>query len=198
LTQLDVYDNAEEKPGAYGLLNNDGKLLYLAWSTSLAQALMKHLSVHERNPALRGKAKSFTIYKCLTEKEFISLFDKIVEQLGELPLIAESIPRGSKYFGKDKPDTEHQIDVLIARARAEFKADNVDEAFNLMVSAQSKGEGVPDYHNFMGLLTAVKGFMQAIKHFEKAAEAEPTSSAGIQAAALAERCYDLLVGFKKL
>lgn len=198
LTQFDIYDNAEEIPGAYGLINNDGKLLFISWSSSLAQSLMKHLSVNERNAALRGKAKNFIVYKCPIEEEFIPLFDKIVEQLGELPIIPECIPEGSKYFGKDKPDTEHQIDVLVAKARAEFKADNIDGAFSLMFSAKDNGEGVPDYHNFMGQLTAVRGFMQAIEHFEKAAEADPVSSVGIQSAALAERCYDLLVGFRKL
>ena len=198
LTQFDIYDNSEESPGAYGLINIDGKLLYLSWSPTLSKLLMKHLLVNERNAALRGKAKEFTIYKCSSKAEFIPLFEKIVEQLGELPLLAESIPEGSRYFGKDKPETEHQIDVLVAKARAEFKADNVDNAFNLMISAETKGEGVTDYHNFMGQLIAVRGFMQAIEHFEKAAEADPVSPSGIQAAALAERCYDLLAGFRKL
>jgi len=198
LTQFDIYNVAEEAPGAYALFNGDKKLLYLTWTDSLAKLLTKHLAVNERNPELRGKAKEFAVYECAIENEFIVLHDDIIDQLGELPILTTGIPEGSKYSGGGKAETEHRIDALIAKAQTEFKADNIEEAYRLMKTGEAAGNGVTDYHIFMGQLMAVKGFNDAIAHYEKAAEADPVSPQGIKAAALAERCQDLVVGFKKL
>jgi tetratricopeptide (TPR) repeat protein len=197
LTQFDIYDNAEEGPGCYGLFTENDRLLYLAYSENLPQSLMKHLPVNERNSEIRGKAKLFAIYPCKNQDDFIGIFDEITESRGELPAVHSCIPEGSKYAGKEKATAEYEIDVLVAKARAEFQKDNVDEAFRLMSSHRKSGEGIAEFHLFFGQLLAVRGFEEAIKQFEKAVEKDPMSQSGMQAAALAERCSDLLVGFKK-
>ena len=79
-----------------------------------------------------------------------------------------------------------------------MESHNTDKAIELLHQARPLGEGYAEYHLVLGQLIAIKGFLDAIEEFEKAAEIDPTSPFGIKAAALAERCYDLLVGFRNL
>ncbi len=197
LTQFDVFQNATQGPGAYALFDAQGGLIWVTWTEDLSQQLMKHLPANERAPHLRGKAKSFCVFKCDLQAEFSPFFDRLVEQTGLLPSEKECIPEGSRFFGSEAPAEQQNVQALLAKVRKEYEADNVDGALQLLLQAGQAGEGVVDFHLLCGQLMAVKGFKSAIKQFEKAAELAPTKPSGIKAAALAERCYDLLVGFQK-
>ena len=197
LTQFDVFQNADQGPGAYALFNAEGGLVWVTWVEDLSQQLMKHLPANERAAHLKGKAKTFCVFSCDSNSEFPAFFDRLVEQTGLLPSEKACIPEGSRFFGSQEPAAHQEIQALLAKVRKEYEADNVDGALQLLLQAGQSGEGVVDFHLLCGQLMAVKGFKSAIKQFEKAAELAPTKPSGIKAAALAERCYDLLVGFQK-
>lgn len=198
LTQFDVFGNAPGGPGAYALLDEGGAVVWVAWAPDLSQQLMKHLPANERQEDLKGRAKSFCVLRCDDEATFTAFFDGFVEKVGTLPLVRSCVPEGSRYAGHEGEADTGQIDVLLARVRQEAAAENLDGALKLLATAAAAGAKVPDYHVLVGQLTALKGFTTAIEHFEQAAELDPTSPAGLKAAALAERCYDLIVGFQKI
>ena len=198
LTQFDVFDNAPAGPGAYALLDEGGAVVWVAWAGDLSQRLMKHLPANERQEDLKGKPLTFCVLPCDDETKFTALFDVLVEKVGSLPLLRSCVPTNSRYAGQEGEADTGQIEVLLARVRQEATAENYDGALQLLMKAKGAGARVPDYHVLVGQIVAVKGFKTAIEHFEQAAELDPTSPAGLKAAALAERCYDLIVGFQKI
>jgi len=198
LTQFDVFQNAPQGPGAYCLCDGEGKLVYVAWTEDLSQQLMKHLPANERNPDLKGKAKQFRVVQCEDAASFVGVFDGIVERTGMAPSVRSCIPEGSRFTGGEGPAAQLDVQALLAKVERMYAAEDVDGALQALLQAGTAGEGVVEYHLLCGKLMAVKGFLSAVKQFEQAAVLDPTSPGGIKAAALAERCQDLLVGFQKI
>ncbi len=198
LTQFDVFQNAGQESGAYALFDGTGILVFVAWSHDLSQILLKHLPANERDPRLRDKTKLFGVFSCGEETDFPAFFDTLIEQTGVLPSVRDCIPEKSRWFGSEEPAEQQQVHALVAKAQKLFKADDAEGAVALLEKAPVEGNTFPDYHVLYGQIIAVQGFNKAIEQFEKAAELDPTSASGLKAAALAERCYDLLVGFKKV
>ncbi len=100
LDRLTVMRMAPEMPGVIILRDADGHVLVVEWSDNVAQRLIYYVAL---NPALNEVARqaAWFEYFLTDDSSYLpKIFDRIVNEQGEFPLLMKEAPEGSRYHGR--------------------------------------------------------------------------------------------------